>query len=235
MDLLQVLELMAMFFGLIEAIPVKLKSDGLGIEEAIFVSLGIMLIKILVEVALVRGGMKLLRILRIIIRKFWRTHRKLVLYMIFLLSVLTVVCLKIVDPSYKHLELMIIPGLFLLWCIILRFELFKLNISKQTNERRFSLMTFLGRFTFIYETPYRKMTKAREKLVVYAMSTEYAGLFIVAIIPWPPVLALAGPVAYNQIRRRYPWWRIDNWFFITFAAGCLLRMMFAVLTVYGML
>ncbi|MFA4819221.1 MAG: hypothetical protein WC621_05260 [Patescibacteria group bacterium] len=235
MDLLKIGKFAAIFFGLIEALPVELKSDGYHIEGALFVSLCIMLIKVLIEIALVRGGIRLFRLLRIIIIRFWRAHRKLLMYIIVLLSVLTVVCLKIVDPGDKHQELMIIPIAFLLWCIILRFKLFKLNVSKQVNKKKFSLITFLGRFTFIYETPYRKMTKAREKLVMYAISTEYVGLFVVAIIPWPPVLALAGPVAYNQIRKRYPWWRIDNWFFVAFAAGCLLRMAFAVLTVYGML
>ncbi len=114
-----------------------------------------------------------------------------------------------------------------------RKNIFYIKSWSRKDSKIIEVVSFLGRFNFIYHKPVKAMAKLRDKLVNWAMGVGYVAIFILSVVPMIPIVAAAPILAYIALTANKPWYRFNNWLFVALLIGSEIKIVYLVVGLYN--
>ncbi|MFZ5390931.1 MAG: hypothetical protein ACOZAJ_01495 [Patescibacteria group bacterium] len=152
---------------------------------------------------------------------------------------LIIMALKlVVDVFFIRFVLLIIRKLINRLWRLLKIFFWRKNILyikswSRRDSKIIEVVSFLGRFNFIYHKPVKAMARLRDKLVNWAIGVGYAAIFILSIVPMVPIVAAAPILAYIALTANKPWYQFNNWLFVALLVGSEIKIIYLVVGLYG--
>lgn len=101
------------------------------------------------------------------------------------------------------------------------------------NSKAFAATSFLGQFTIAYQKPIDAMAKLRDRLVNWAIGVGSLAVFVLAVVPMPPIIAAAAVLSYITLTIKQPWYRFNNLFFVCLFLGSEIKIIAIISGIYG--
>ncbi|MBI5733733.1 MAG: hypothetical protein HY973_02200 [Candidatus Kerfeldbacteria bacterium] len=111
--------------------------------------------------------------------------------------------------------------------------LFIENLYHNHNSKAFEATSFLGRFSIAYQKPIDAMAKLRDRLVNWAIGVGSLAVFVLAVVPMPPIIAAAAVLSYITLTIKQPWYRFNNLFFVSLFLGSEIKIIVIISGIYG--